>query len=69
MLWRAIGTGLGFGLIGLAMMALAVGAASVAPPAVHSDGDAPVLAHATPKHRLEIYQDPAEALGAALPVP
>jgi hypothetical protein len=69
MLWREIGIGLGFGLIGLAMMALAIGAAGVAPPAAHSDGAAPVVVHATANHRLEIYQDPAELLGAALPVP
>ena len=69
MLWRAIGFGLGFALIGLTMMVLAIGAASIAPVSPHPTDDAPVAAHALPTHRLEIYQDPAEAFGAALPAP
>lgn len=69
MLWRAISLGFGFALIGLTMMVLAIGAAGVAPVSPHPGSDAPVAAHATPAHRLEIYQDPAEAFGAALPAP
>jgi len=69
MLWRAIAGGLGLALIGLVMMALAIGAAGSAPPESGLRGDAPLVAQAIPNQRLEIYQDPAEALGWALPVP
>ncbi len=68
-LWRAISTGLGFALIGLAMMVLAIGAAGVASPASGLHGAVPVAAHAMPAQRLEIYQDPAGALTGVMPVP
>jgi hypothetical protein len=68
-LWRAISFGVGFALIGLTMIVLAIGAAGIAPVVPHPEGDVPVAAHAGANHRLEIYQDRAEALGAALPVP
>lgn len=68
-LWRAIGTGLGFALIGLAMMVLAIGAVGIVPATPGPHDGAPVAAHALPTHRLEIYQDPAEAFGGAMPVP
>jgi hypothetical protein len=69
MLWRAIGIGSVFGLIGLVMMALTIGAAGVAPSAPDATASGPVVTHVAPTHRLEIYQDPTEAFGAALPVP
>jgi|ERR1700721_2932607 hypothetical protein len=69
-LWRAIGTGLGFALIGLVMMVLAIGAAGVASPASGSRDDAPVAGpRAVGSHHLEAYRNPAEALTEAMPVP
>jgi len=68
-LWRAILTGLGFAVIGLLMMVLALDAAGVASPTLRAPGDAPVVVSATPDRRLEIYQNPADALSAAMPVP
>jgi hypothetical protein len=68
-LWRAIGLGLGFALIGMAMMVGVIGAAGVASHGPQPRVAAPVAALTAPGHRLEIYQDPAEALTGALPVP
>jgi hypothetical protein len=68
-LWRAIGLGLAFALIGMGMMIGAIGAAGVAAPVVGPRDVVSVVAPTTTGHRLEIYQDPAEALTGALPVP
>ncbi len=68
-LWRAILTGLGFAAIGLLTMVLAIGAAGVAPLALHANGAAPVAGAAMADRRLEVYRNPAEALTAAMPVP
>ncbi len=69
MLWRAIGAGLGFALIGLVMMVLAIGAAGVAPLATAAWEDTPVLAQPIPNQRPAIYQEPARSLTWAMPVP
>jgi hypothetical protein len=46
MLWRAIGTGLGIALIGIAMMAVVIGTADVAAQTLRSVSDASVSADA-----------------------
>ena len=67
-MWRAIGTGLAFALIGLMMMVFAIGAAGVA-PAADPGRDTLAAAHAAPGHRVAIYQDQADALAVEMPVP
>ena len=67
-MWRAIGTGLGFALIGLAMMVLAIGAAGVVPPA-QQPGDAWALAQAMPAQRPEVHHGPGNAFASTMPVP
>ena len=69
LVWRSIGVGIGFALIGLVMIALAISAASVAPPASVLRADSQLVAHGTPNHHPMIYPDPTEALGAAMMVP
>ena len=68
-LWRSIGTGLGFAAIGLMMISLTIGAAGVATPPMGARLDAPAAARAIPNHRVEVYQEPPEALTGAMPVP
>jgi hypothetical protein len=68
-LWRAIGTGFGFALIGLGILAVAVATAGVVPPATHPGDGAPVATQTMHDHGLEIYQGPAEGLPGAVPVP
>jgi hypothetical protein len=68
-LWRAIGTGLGFAVIGLAMMLLAISAAGVAAPLQQPHGDALALVQPTPAQRLEIYRGPGNPLISTMPVP
>jgi hypothetical protein len=68
MLWRAIGAGLALALIGLVMV-VAIGATDVGSVVSAPPEGVPVGTHPTPAHRLEIYQDPAEAFGWAMPVP
>ena len=68
-LWRAIGIGLGFAVIGLVMMVLAMSAAGVAPAAQQLHGDALALAQPMPAQRLEIYRGPGSPLISAMPVP
>jgi hypothetical protein len=58
---------LGFAAIGLLMMSLAIGVAGVAAPASGVRVDA--AARAIPNHRVELYQEPPEALTVAMPVP
>jgi hypothetical protein len=68
-LWRAILTGLGFAVMGLVMMVLAIHGAGTA-PSVAEPHAAPIAAgRAMSTLRLEIYQDPAETLISAMPVP
>jgi hypothetical protein len=79
-LWRGIGVGLGFALIGL-MMVVAIGAidaaavvaappegVSVASHPIQPEG-LPVGTHPVPARSLETFQDPAEAFGWAMPAP
>lgn len=76
-LWREIVTGLGFALVGLLMLGVALGAAGSAAPssaalaASSSVGSsaAPGVAQAMPARHTAIYQNPAEALTDAMPVP
>jgi len=68
-LWRAIGTGLGFALVGLVMMVLAISAAGVAAPAQQPRGDALALAQPMPTQRPEIYHGPGNPLISTMPVP
>jgi len=68
-LWRAIATGLGFALVALTMMALAIGAAGVAPPLPGLHGGVPVAVRALPDQPLGLYYEPALALTGAMPVP
>lgn len=68
-MWRAIGAGLGFALIGLFMMVLAIGAAGVAPLASAARADALASAEPIPKLRPMIYQEPAKSFTWAMPVP
>ena len=69
LMWRSIGVGIGFALMGLVMIALAISAASVAPPASELRADSQVVAHGTPNHHPTMYPDPTEALGGAMMVP
>ena len=68
-LWRAIGIGLGFAVIGLAMMALAISAAGVAGSAQPPQDDALALAHSAPASHLEIYRAAGNPLASTMPVP
>jgi hypothetical protein len=68
-LWREIGIGLAFALIGLAMMALAIGAAGVAPPTSAAHGGASAAAQTASHHRPEVYPDPAGPVTEVAPVP
>jgi hypothetical protein len=68
-LWQAIGTGLGFALIGLAMMVLAISAAGVAPTAQQPDSGALALAQPAPPQHSEISHGPGNFLASTMPVP
>jgi hypothetical protein len=65
--WWGIATGFALAVLGMVLI-LTVFSAGV-PAAPQSPAQAAVATHATHQHRLEIYQDPAEALTGALPVP
>lgn len=68
-LWRAIGTGLGFAMIGLVMMALAISAAGVAPAAPQPRDDALALAQPASVQHPEIYHGAGNPLIGTMPVP
>ena len=68
-LWRAMATGLGFALIGLVMMGFAIGVAGVALSASELQGGVAAIAQPLPKHHLEVFPAPAEAMTTAMPVP
>lgn len=68
-LWRAIGSGLGFALIGLAMIVLAIGAAGVAPPAQQQAADPSALAQAMPAQRAEVHRMSGDSFASMMPVP
>jgi hypothetical protein len=68
-LWRAIGTGVGFALIGLTMMLLAIGAAGVAPAAQAPRGDGLGLAQPAQAQRPELYRGPGDPWISTMPVP
>lgn len=69
LLWRAIATGLGFGIVGLLLMALALEAAGTAPAPRRADADIVGTASRPTPHRLEIYGDSSASLTGAMPVP
>ena len=62
-------TGLGFAMIGLVMMAFALGAAGVAPAAPESVSAAMAIAQPLPHQTLLGYREPAKALIGEMPVP
>ncbi len=68
-MWREIATGLGFALVGLLLLAGALGAAGAAAPAPDVHAAAPGILQAAPSRHSPIYQNPAEALTEAMPVP
>lgn len=68
-MWRSIVTGLTFAMIGLLMMAVALGAAGVASPSSSANAGAPDVVQTVPARHAVIYQNPAEALTDAMPVP
>ena len=64
--WRAIFTGLGFALVGMVMVALAIGATGVAQPVAGSHGDARAAAQAAASHRMQLYPDRADTFTGAV---
>ena len=68
-LWRAMATGFGFALVGLVMMALAIGAAGVAPAAADAQAGAPAIAQTLPGQHLEAYEAHPRTLIGEMPVP
>ena len=68
-MWREIATGLGFALVALAMMAAALGAAGAVSPDSDVRAGAPDVVQTAPTRHSPIYQNPAEALPEAMPVP
>jgi hypothetical protein len=71
-LWRAIITGIGFALLGVLMMAAAIGTAGSVPLATGVvASDAPIVAPARADHRAAPFQRPVDALtpgGALTPI-
>jgi hypothetical protein len=69
-LWRETATGLGFALVGLVILAAAFDAAGTAsPPSDALVATAPAIVRTAQPHQAAIWQNPAEGLIEAMPVP
>ena len=68
-LWRSIASGLGLAVVGLALMALAIGAAGTVPPASASRSATPAIVQPAPANGLASPGNPAGSPAWSMQVP